>query len=269
MANLLYARPSDNVAPSAAVITASAPDADPDYAAASIVDLDPAKPSKLTTTTGNWVFDFGTAQRVDVAAIIHHNLTAGLEVRIQGHATDAWGAPSFNQPIVIPAYHEDGFPACPFLDLTTLAGYSAGGFRFWRLVVVGTNAAAIAIGEVLLLALKRSVEVNLSWGATEEEEHPLIEHRTDHGVSSITGLGTTWRELAGDLDTTDAGWQSVRSLRRDARGRARGWLAVPDPTLNDALFVRFLETRGGRVFTFLDRNGVAFRLQEVSRGLPL
>ena len=62
-----------------------------------IYDGNPAKPAKLTTTTGAWRWDFGGAKQLDVAAIIHHNLTAGLNVRIQGNATDAWGAPSLDQ----------------------------------------------------------------------------------------------------------------------------------------------------------------------------
>lgn len=267
MANILYARASDNVAALATTITASAADAE--YPAAYLVDLNPAKPGKLTTTTGSWVFAFASARRVDVVALIHHNLTAGLEVRIQGNATDAWGSPTFNQQITIPAYHEDGFSVCPFLDLTGLAGYSASGFLFWRVVVVGVNAAPVAIGEICLIGTKRTLEVNVSWGAQDGEEHPIVEHRTDHGVSTIVDLGTKWRTFAGEIDGTDVAFASRRSLFRDARGRARPWLFIPDPSVNDAWFVRFQETRDARGMMFLDRNLLGFPVEEVSRGLVL
>ena len=67
MANLVYGRPTDNIAATATAIVGSAPDAA--YPAANLVDLNPAKPAKLTTATGNWVFDFGSAKQVDLVAL--------------------------------------------------------------------------------------------------------------------------------------------------------------------------------------------------------
>jgi hypothetical protein len=264
--NITYARPSDNVAGSA-TITASADDAA--YPAANLADLIASKPAKLTGTSGNWVFAFSAPQRVDLVALIHHNLTAGLDVKIQGNATNAWTSPTFSQAITIPAYQEDGFPVCPFLDLTGLSGYSTSGFQYWRLLINAANAAAVAIGDVVLAALKRTLEVNVSWGATEEEEHPLIEHVTDYGVSTIYDLGTKRRRFAGQTETTDAGLASLRSLYRDARGRARPWLLVPDPSVNEAWLVRFQETKQQRALVFLNANQLAFNVEEVSRGLAL
>lgn len=268
MGKLLYARPSDNVAPLATAVTASAGDAG--YPAANLVDQDPAKPAKLTTTSGNWVFNLPVgSRRVDVVALIHHNLTAGLEVRIQGNTTDSWSSPSFNQLITIPAYHEDGFSVCPFLDLTGLSGYTTGGFQFWRVAVIGTNAANVAIGEVVLASLKRQLEVNLHWGAEDHDEHPTIEHRTSHGVVRTYDLGCKVRRLKGEVETSDAGLASLRSLHRDARGRVKPFVMVPDPDVNDAWFVRFDDTRFGRSMVFVDRSHVLVGFEELSRGLPL
>lgn len=269
MSNLIYGRPTDNVTANA-TITASAADAA--YPATNIKDLDPAKPSKMTTTTGNWVFDFGSAQRVDIIALIHHNLTAGLSVRIQGNATNVWTSPTLDQAIAIPTYHEDGFCVNPFLDLTGLAGYSVSGFRFWRLVVVGTNAANIAIGECVMLSLKRTLEINLSWGAEDTDAHPTIEHTTAYGVTRVYDLGVKLRALRGEIpDTTDVGLASLQALHRSAHGRAKPFLIVPDPVLNDAWMVRFDASTSTllRTMKFVDVNRLAIGFDECGRGLPL
>ena len=268
MANLQYQHFSDNKAPNATV-TVNTGTEDAGYPAANIKDRNPAKPAKLTTTTGSWVFAFGSAQRVDIAAIIMHNLTAGLEVRIQGNATSSWGAPTFNQAFTIPAYRDDGFPVNPWLDLTGLSGYSASGFQFWRIVVVGVNAAAVAIGEVWLGALKRTLTPNISWGERQQEQRTLVEHSTDFGVDTIFDLGVTRRNLEGDIDAPDSTRDSLRIWWRDSRGRANAFLIMPDGAVNDAWMVRWANPDQEVQFDFFDRNTVNLAFQEVSRGLVL
>ncbi len=267
MANIKYLRPSDNVA---GLVTPTASAADATYPATFLVDLNGAKPAKLTTTTGTWSWDFGVGlQRVDCVALIHHNLTAGLEVRIQSSAVSNFSALQVNTTITIPAYRSDGFSISPWLDITGVANYSASGHRYWRINVVGTNAAPVAIGEVILGSTLRTLEVNLSWGATDWEDHPITEHRSDFGVSTIYDFGTFWRTLSGEVDTTDAGWSSIQEFARAARNRARPFLLIPDPAVNDAWFCRFAETRITRAQTFLNRNQVPLVFEEVARGLPL
>jgi hypothetical protein len=266
--NTIYSHASDDVAPNA-TITVNTGTEDPAYPKANLVDFVPAKPGKLTTTTGSWVFDFGSAQRVDIVALIHHNLTPGLEVRIQGNASDSWGSPTFNQPITIPTYREDGFPVNPWLDLTGLSGYGTGGFRYWRVVVVGVNGAAVAIGEVLLIKLKRSLDPNINWGERRQEDRKLVEHRTDFGVSTIYDLGVTVRELNGDVDASDTQKAAIQSWWRDTKGRSRPFLLVPDGLVNDAWMVRWKDTKLDVQLQFLDRNPIQLGFEEVSRGLVL
>ncbi len=267
MSNALYSRPSDNVAANA-TITASAADAA--YPATNIADLNPAKPAKLSTTSGNWKFAFGAVQRVDIVAIIHHNLTAGLEVRIQSSAVSDFSVLQVNELITIPAYHEDAFPVCPFLDLTDKTNYSASGHQYWRVLIVGVNAAPVAIGEVLLITTKRTLSENISWGDVQEEEHPVVEHRTDHGVSTIVGLGTKWRTVSGEIDATDAGAAALLSLKRDARGRAKSFLFVLDPSVNDAWMARLVNPKLPRQSVAVNRSLVqSLAIEEISRGLPL
>lgn len=268
MANLQYQHYSDNKAPNATV-TVNVGTAATGYPATNLQDRNPAKPAKLAETSGAWVFAFAAAQRVDIAALVMHNLTAGLAVRIQGHASSSWGAPTFNQLITIPAYRDDGFPVNPWLDLTGLSGYSAAGFQFWRVWVEGVNAAGVAIGEVWLGQTKRTLSPNINWGESQDEERKLIEHSTDYGVDTIYDLGVTRRSIMGDIDAPDTTRDALRTWWRDSRGRAQAFLIMPDGAVNDAWMVRWADARQAVRFDLTDRNTVALSFQEVSRGLVL
>jgi len=267
MGAFLYQHPDDNVVSLASTITVSAPDAA--YPSANLSDGNPARPCKFDATSGTIVFDFGAARRIDLAALIHHNLDAGLNVRIQANATDAWGGPSLNEPFTIPAIDEDGFSVNPWFDLTGAAGYLVGGYRYWRLAVIGANAANVAIGQLWLGGEKRQATHNFSWEYTETDDHPLIEHRTDLLVSTMYDLGTRARRLDVEIETSDAGIASLRAWIRAAAGRARPVLVVPDPALNDAWLVRVADPQFSIGRRWNNDNVWQVSWQEVSRGLPL
>lgn len=265
MANLLFQKPTDNIA-AAATLTVNTGTEDAAYPAANLVDLNPAKPAKLTTTTGSWVFDFGTAANVDLVAIIHHNLDAGLNVRIQANATDSWGAPSLNQVITIPAYRSDGFPINPFKDLT---GVSPRSYRYWRLVVVGVNSAAVQIGEVWLGATLRTLAVNIRWNYEENDDQPLIEHNTDFRVRTVYSYGVSIRRLVAQLTTTDGGAAELYDWWRSCRGRAHPMLIALDADINDCMMARFNMSYMKSNREFVDYNPIDLDFIEVSRGLVL
>lgn len=268
MARALYAKWSDNVAPNATGVAVNSGTEDPDYPAANLNNQVLALPAKLSTTTGAWVFTFSGLQRVDLVAIPHHNLAAGLEVRIQGNATDNWGAPSLNTTITIPAYRGDGFPPGAWKDLTGVAGYTTAGYQYWRLVVVGVNTANVAVAELYLVARKRTLNPNVNWGVRFSESRPIIENRSDYGVSTIYDLGVTFRKLAGEVDTSDAGRADIQALFQDCRGRARQFLFIPDEDLNDAWVVRWTSDLDPTL-NQIDRNTIPLAFDEVSRGLVL
>jgi len=265
MANLLFQKPTDNIAASGTLAVQSGTE-DTGYPAANLVDLNPAKPAKLTTTTGAWRWDFGSATAIDVVAIIHHNLTAGLNVRIQGNATDAWGAPTLDQAITIPAYRSDGFPINPFKDLTAIAPRS---FRYWRLVIVDANTVPVQIGEVWLGATKRLLTVNIRWNYEENDDQPLIEHITDFRVKTVYAYGVSIRRYVAQLTTTNAGAAEIYDWWRSCRGRAHPMLIALDGDVNDCMMARFNMTylKSNREFT--DYNPIELDLIEVSRGLVL
>lgn len=264
MPEFLFCTPSENVAPAATIVGTVE---DVDYPAANLIDRIPGKPAKLTGTSGSWVLTFDPAQRVDVAMLVHANLDAGLSVRIQANNGDNWLAPMLDTAIVIPAWHEDGFPQNPYVDLTGVAGYTAAGFTHFRLRVVGINSVPISIGELLLWSRKRQFRYSIKWGSTRTEEWPLVVHETDMRVRLKYGLGAKVRGIAGTMEFDEAGEAAFEALIRDARGALKPFPIVPDTSVNDAWFVDFVNPQQKVVRVTRGHYSRAVEFVEVSRGL--
>lgn len=266
MSDLIVGRADRNVA-ALATVTGTAEDAD--YPAAYLVDGQLARPAKLTTTTGGWVLDFGSAQRIDLVAFGPHNLTAALaNVAVQGNASDSWGAPTLNAPVTTPAYREDGQSVNPWVDLTGVAGYSTSGFRYWRLNVGTANAATIAVGEIALYSQMLTVR-NVRVGVVDEDRIPVISHRTLYGVETTYHLGVATRRLSGEIVGNASDLAALLSWYRSGSGRSEWHTVILDSSVNDARFVRFesVALAATRVGAGVARVQVAF--EEVSRGLRL
>lgn len=106
--------------------------------------LDPNDAFRSGALSDPWtmVFDLLTAQEAKALFIHLHNVSPGATVRIQGHTSDAWGAPSLNETVTWRA--------------GTMVHYIAAAsktYRYWRLVVEGDAAnpdGYIGIGELYL-----------------------------------------------------------------------------------------------------------------------
>lgn len=252
-------------------ITASAVDAA--YPVQNWLDsVRPSKPSKLTTTTGWWEFDFGSAVNAAVFAAIYHNFDAGLSVVLKWNSTSSWGSPAGSQSLTVPAWTEDGWTVSPW---NALAGTPT--YRYWRLEVALTgpaNTEALSLGRPLLAGALRDIGSPLSigqdvrWGVEEIEEHGLIEQPTELGVETIYALGGKRRRFSGELALQNATVAPLLTLHRAAGGRVLPWLLIPDVDVNDAWVVRFEENRWSRVRETIGHNIFPFRVQELSRGLP-
>ena len=265
MARIIYQKPIDQVADNASVVTVSSENAA--YPKANLSDGNPAKPFKFTATTGNIVWDFGSAQSLDIFAIIHHNLTAALaNVKIQGNATDSWGAPSLDQAVVIPAYRDDGYPRNPWVDLSGIGSRS---FRYWRLVFGTANGANIALGEVWLGALKRSLTHNISWGYDKGVIRPSIVHRTRYGVKLTYDLAAPRQYIKGPVQTSDAGAEAMRDLFDATRGQTGRFLVVEDPLINDAMIMEWTSDEFKMQREFANNVHLNLDWEEASRGLVL
>lgn len=236
------------------------------YPAANLGNGMPAKPAKLTTTSGNWVFDLGTVQQVDVVALIHHNLDAGLSVRIQANSSNAWDAPALDQAITIPPARADGFTTNAVADLTSI---SARSFRYWRLLVSGTNSVACGIGEVVLGGTLRTLPRGISWGAKRTDRHVIKEQKTSVGTSLRYDLGYIERELTAQTIASAANVAALQAWFQSCRGRLVPTLVISDNTVNDCLYALWAGT--DLVATRNAPNGqpVALTFTEAPRGLAL
>lgn len=264
MATLVFQHPTDQKLSASVTITPSTEDAS--YPKAGLYDSNPAKPFKFTATTGTIVFDFGSAVEIDLVAIVHHNLDAALaNVKIQGNATDAWGAPSLDQTITIPAYEADGFPVNPWKDLSALTN----SYRYWRLSFGTANSVNIQLGQVWLGGTKRSLTKNIQWGFQESVDRRIIEHETDYGVSTIYDLGSKILSWAPTILTTAAGLTELKNWWDACHGRALPTLVILDPDVNDARLVRWAQPVRTIDRQYADVNVIQFGLREVSRGLVL
>jgi hypothetical protein len=229
MITALYQWPADQVAGNAATIGVNSGVEDPDYPAAYLADGRLGRPAKLTGTTGSWVFAFNAAQRVDLVALGPHNLTAAT---LEGHTANEWTAPAFSAAITIPARTADGHSVHAWRDLTAAAGYSSGGFQYWRLVV--TAEAAAAVGELWLGATRRALPRIYRPGFTRLEQHPRIEHRTEFLLPLIYGLNARTRQLRLAFKVRASAAADLRAWYQAARGGVDQALFIPDTAENEA-----------------------------------
>lgn len=266
MAKFIYQHPADNVA---GVGTLTPSTEDTDYPKEYLYDSNPAKPFRFTATTGSLIWSYSVAQKIDLVSIIHHNLTPGLEVRIQGNATNSWGAPTLNQLITIPALDADNYPVNAFVDLT---GIGSRTFLFWRLIIVGVNSANISIGEIWMGSTKRTLDnVDITYPVNETTSRPIIEHQTDYGVSTIYNLGVKLRKFETEARIlTPAQMILIKTWWDSCNGRATPCLIYPDAEAAEyfgAQLVRWSNTERPDKHTFPLLTSVPLTFTEVSRGL--
>lgn len=239
MSNFAYFHPSDNVAPNATVSIGTG-NADSSYPAANATLLTYAKiaaPSKLQEVTGAWVFDFGSAQRVD-AMVLWHNFDASLGVSFQGHTSNAWGSPTLTTVLTIPSKRADGYTVKVYKDLTGVTGYSASGLRYWRLNVSGSNSVPVGI-KILLFSQIRTTTRNIRWGMTYAEHQTAVEMTTGALVPWAYDLAAAPRVWSADFIGTDADAVKMREWFRACAGRVSPTVIVPDPSDADPFLCRW------------------------------
>lgn len=263
MIEVLLQYPVDNVAGSYTTIGVNTGTEDTAYPAAYLADGRLGRPAKLTTTSGSWVFSYASAVRVDLVALGAHNVGA---VTLEGNTTNSWGSPAFSAALTIPSITADGHSVNAWLDLTTAAGYSAGGFQYWRLVVSGS--VPCAVGEVWLGAVRRIAVRNYRWGFTVAEKLAAIAHETEFLVPHVYALGSRQRSMDVVFNTTDAGALALREWYRAMKGTGLTGLLVPNTETNDAWWVRQANDYAENV-TYHDYRDVSMTLVEHATGVPL
>jgi hypothetical protein len=262
---LEYTHPDDDLA-AAVTPTLATGTAATGYPPAHVGNQDPAYPFKTDTDTFRLVWDFGSPATIEAVVLIHQNFDDGLaDVKFQMHASSSWTSPSFSRTLTIPAYHEDRFPVNVWTDLRD----ALPSYRYASLAVLTANSVPCAIGEIILAQTIRALDGTFQLDAEEDESHPLIENRTDVGVSTIYAHGTRWRWIRGDVTHEGAVAEQLRAWNRATLGRGLPCVIWPHlDAADEPLFVRFEQDKLPR--THLAPDGISkYRIgfEEVSRGL--
>ena len=269
-----YARPDQNLTLTAIAVTSD--DADPEYPPENFLDENAAKPSKLTTTFGAWVFEFDDPVAPVLAALIYQYLDEDLDVRLQGNDSDSWGSPDFEASFTIPAKRYDGpsyqrWTVSPYMVLDGSPSYA-----FWRLVIVDANSQAVAVGGLFLASGYQALDLFVDQPMPEDDTAGEIVHPTELGVETIYDLGGPRRgitilRIASDQSAGTAPVQAAADFRRlseSLNGRQHPFLFIPFGTRNDAWLVRPESAIHARTHHVDGRQDWPLSLREVSRGLP-
>lgn len=267
MSTFLYTRPTERLGGTLAVNSGTP---DTAYLPANLDDGQPYLPAKLGSTTGSWTRDLTNPTRVDFCAVLHHNLAAGVDLRLQGHTADAWGAPDVDLPFTVPAAHADGFTKNLWLDLTALLPVAANRTkRWWRLLINSANTANVAVGEWAMYSAVRNFGVrNVAWGSRRRFYRPSIVHETEFMLRRGYDLGTTIRGCEVDLEATDAVRNDVDQLFRTA-GETKPFVIVPNRDEDEAWFVTLMENELEYERARRNHNPLTLEFRELSRGLTL
>jgi hypothetical protein len=266
MGAFLYTRPDQNVAPNATITTSGVVS---DYPVAGLVDSNPGVPSKLSGTSGWWVMDFGGAQRVDLVALVMTNLDPGLaNVRVQAHTANSWGAPSMDVAVTIPARRLDGTPTNVPVVLIGRSGYSASGYRYWRLNFATANSVGISIGEFPMYATYGLLPYGLAPGAVRASRRRRVKHETDGGELLAYDLGVTQRSVRGEVQFKDTAKADVDAWLEASKGDLRPFLVVPNTDVADAWWVTHASEELPQTRIVLGMNSMPLDLVEVGAGIP-
>ncbi len=267
-----YAWPSDDLSRSfTATLLAGTQAAG--YGLERLQNDNPAYPTKWDTNTFDILWDFGTATAVKYVLLVHHNFIPGL-TGVTFKMGNTTGTTAFSRTFTIRDYHEDLFPVNEHLDLRDVTPT----YRYARLTAADANVVPCAIGAFPILTEVRALDGNLLLDANPEddESHPLVEHKTDVGVSTIYSHGTRLRWLRGEKiqENTDA--RNIRAWNRATQGRSIPFVLIPhiidddheDTTDEESWIVRWEQQNLPRTYFGPDLMS-RYRLQweEVSRGL--
>ena len=271
--NIKYCRPSDIVTSASSISTTGTVSADPNYGLTALHDRLPAKPTKLDVGPLSVTFDFLVAQRVDAVAIPSHNLGAGTVVTVEHDDDVTFATPPLTTTLIVGTQHLDGHRASPWADLTGVAGYIVGGYRYLR-ITIPVQSMSIKLGEVLVISTLREFTRWPMWDGRKGTSRPFLEAiETEYGVVRVHRRRIKQRFFAYDIKLDVQDWVDLNDLADDASGYAVPWFFAPDGGTRDdfGLYVRFTREVAARLESseeWYDSNIFTLAVQEVSRGLP-
>ena len=167
-----------------------------------------------TGATFSIVFDLGAPLNVTAFALLGHNLTGVGTLTLQGHASNAWGAPTYSQAVTV----QD--PAYLYLNET---------FRYWRIVPVDATLSYFQAGQLFLGTYTQLTRVNASWGSTRGHGY-IIQDNT-----SYTGL--TQRKAYAKKQTLDLDFPLISTADMSTLVTMQDSLIDVDTGIVNPLFV--------------------------------
>jgi hypothetical protein len=244
------------------------------YPLTNIDDDQPWNPVQFTVNPTYLLLDKGSATRTDIVSFIHANFDAGTVLRVQENATNVWTSPTISHQFTADGPAEDDMPSNPLSDRTAVSGFTIGGLRYLRILIVSGQTSLLSIGNIRVSGRKRvfsdttTTVRDRSYGAIDRELHPVIKRKTDAGTSVGYSRGTRSRDVAGTIRCDADGYADLLTMTRSSRGASRPFLLVPNPDVNEALFVNWDDsTPLERAYTDLGINDVRVLWSELGRGL--
>lgn len=233
----IYQLPTDQVL-SAATLTNPTGSSAAGYA---LTDLHNGNPAfgwhAAAATTFYILLDYGASvtKAMKLFAFHNHNFDAGIVLTVQGNATNAWGGPTVNSTVTVPAARSDGRGT----DFYWLNAAQTTALRYWRIGTTTTNSAAWILGQLWASATVRNLPVrNLQDSSMVITDiTKTVEHETAAGVSLRYERQNGMVRIAGDVTAELAGFNTMVDWHRACRGRARPHTYVPFDNINECYFV--------------------------------
>jgi hypothetical protein len=216
MSDLIYARPSDDVA-AAVTPTLKTGTINALYPITRLIAGDPKLAAK-TTSTGDsrWLWTFNDPQRVDAVWLPMYNSPPGTVLRWEGHTADDWSSPTVSVSVTVPAYGGD-LPRGLFFDVTADPDYDEAGLEYWSLFV--PNGSLITALAGIFISARKRTGINLEHGVARPRMRLVTAHERADGDLFIYDRGQNLLSIRGRLITdTAAGYDDYLLLHEDCRG---------------------------------------------------
>lgn len=128
------------------------------------------KASALISTSDNVVIDFGTA--TSIPAVVLDNLNS-TSIKVQGNATDSWGAPSHSTTVAVSQDTAD-------LRYKVYAALTSFNYRYMRILNNTSSAAdgqaVLQIGAIIPLTSVDTWDTNAGWPYEVEPMQDVARH---------------------------------------------------------------------------------------------
>lgn len=264
--NLIYARPSDDLAPGATISLVSG-SVDPTYNLNDIAGWNPAQGVLFLGTAAQILFDLGSAKAVQFPSLIHTNIRSTATVSIKAKATNtAWGSPTAQQAFTMTDADPDGLRPNPWLNTVAM-----GAFQYWLIDIASAGITNFFVGGVVLSALFRQLVCNYQEAPKFTPSPQTRALPTNAGVELITSKGVRQWKFDGLIKAgTSASLAELQAWQQDADGHRRPFPVVVDGQSNAAWLARF--TKDAQEYTpqyLSEANDIPLSLIEVSRGQKL